>query len=988
MTQLEIHKKIDEFFKAGVEAANVEYGKKLMDHNPDSKKYFFAKADENWLDWLLNNGFLDKIKDKADDPTKFFYRLPELDYLTELAVKKSAEVANIILSVPISEETFNPEVIDRFIWIISDMPAEQIKTLTGKIRKERWVYLMRKFNKSGYEFNKMVKKLSEAKEYDALLEIARAILEIKTNEEAEEAKRRFSDADFFYLDHIRDVDLFDILANVDDSHAEEALKLLAEVLGKIIKQKGKSKNGVFEYDDFFALYDADMFTVDFKSERSLSLREDFESLVIAIKILIEKIISKEHSEKERKDRAERLLKIVNNLPENNLVWRLRLFALSQFSEIFKNEIKKAFFRVFGVDERYFEIEGGAEYHQLLINSFGVLDRTTEQREYVKKVFEYFGAELDDKDKEKWRKRDGGKILCFIKNYLTTEEKKEAKDKFGISPDEAKCAPKPESSGVRGGMVRHLSPANLSDFTIDQIIENLETKWTPWKLNEEFKDDNFLSPRGAEGLGDALKEDVKKRTDEYLKNINSFFNREKIHSHYLYSILRGIEESLRDKLQLNLEQIDQILGLFETIKNEGKKPERLFEKKKDDGSRPTEWLADWIEVHRVMTDILLFIIESKAIREGAHKEYRKKIIDIIEYLLLDIKDSPSKEDEKPEYGEPFHIAINSVRGRAYQVFTAFIQNDGEKLAPETKEIFEKVLADDTMAVRFVVGHYLAAFYFRDKDFITGLFPKIFPKDEPDKKDLYLAAWEGYLVNTLYDKLFTALKEYYSYAIALKPEEYTERKYTKGLDEALAVHLALAFVHLGLKRGDDLFEQFWNEPNIKRHQEFISFVGRDCLSRHQTNDKWIEENVNKKKLIDFWGWALEHAEPKALSGFGFWINQEKEVLDDKIVAENMAETLKKSDGDIDWDYALTKRLPVLAGKNADKTLDIIENYLLNSKQELNKNRQAPLLYRDDIKRAMKVVYDNGDSEMKQKVIDLINTLIEKGSSMFWGLKDIIE
>lgn len=984
MDQLEIHKKIDEFFKAGVEAANVKYGKKLRDHNPDSKKYFFSKADENWLDWLLNNGFLDKIKEKAEDPTKFFYRLSELDYLTDVALKKPAEVAEVILKTPISEETFNPEIIDRFLWIISDMPAEQIKILAGKIKKDKWVYLMRKFNKSALEFNKMIKKLAEAKEYSALLEVARAMLLIKTNEEAKEARKRFSDAEFFYLNYINEVGLFEILTNLDDPYSEEAFKLLTEVFGKIIEQKGKSKNGVFKYKDFFALYDADIFKVDFKQGRSM-LREDFESLVISIKKLVEKI-SKEHPDQET---AEKLLKIINDLPENHLVWRLRLFFLSRYQQIFKNEIKTAFFRVFNpeVGERYFEITGGAEYHQLLVQCFGVLDPETEQREYVKKVFEYFSAKLGDVDKEKWRRRDGGKILCFIKNYLMPEEKKDAKDKFGISPDEAECAPTPISSGIRGGMVSHLSPVNLADFTIEQIIDNLITIWTPEKLNEQFKNDDFLSPRGVEGLGEALKENVKKRTDEYLNNINSFFNREKIHSHYLYSILRGIEEALRDKLQLNLRQIEQILVLFEAIKDAGR--QNSFKKKKDNKNSPLEWLADWVEVHRVMTDVLLFIVESKAMREGSHKEYRKKIIDIIEYLLLDIKNSPSKEDEKPEYGELFNIAINSVRGRAYQVFTAFIQNDGEKLTPESKDIFEKVLADDTMAVHFIVGHYLAAFYFRDKDFITGLFPGIFPKDEPAKKDLYLAAWEGNLTNTLYDKLYVELKDYYLHAITLKPDYYTKRKYTKDLDEALAVHLALAFVHLGLEMEDNLFKQFWTEPNIKRHQKFISFIGRDCLSRANAREEWFKDNkVSQEKLIKFWDWAIKNAKPEALAGFGYWINQDKEVLDDKIIAEKMALTLDKSDGKIEWEYALMKRLPALAEKDGDHTLKIIKNILLDKKEKLNKNLQMPITEMGQIKQALDAIYKKGDGEIKEKIKNLINVLIEKGSSMFWGLKEIID
>jgi len=190
-------------------------------------------------------------------------------------------------------------------------------------------------------------------------------------------------------------------------------------------------------------------------------------------------------------------------------------------------------------------------------------------------------------------------------------------------------------------------------------------------------------------------------------------------------------------------------------------------------------------------------------------------------------------------------------------------------------------------------------------------------------------------------------------------------------------------------DDLFVQFWGKPNTVRHKEFISFIGRSCLTRDQAGDEWLKENkVSKEKLISFWNWALANViEPKVLSGFEFWINPNKEVLDDNIVIEKTAETLKKSDGDIDWDYGLLRRLPSFAEKKGEKTLEIITSYLLNSKNELNQNRRAPLLYQTEIKEALDIIYKSGDQSVKQKVIDLINILIEKGSSMFWGLKEVI-
>jgi len=978
MNQLELHKRIEEFFKAGVESADVTVARDLL-LNDDAKRFFFSQADERWLNWLWKEGLLDEVKNKSEDPTRYSYRMPELEYLTRIAEKNPAEVAKIIDSIKISEGNFNPEVVDRFLWVISTLPAEQIKTLTVKIRDERWIYLMRNFNKSGYEFTKTVERLVEKKEAQAILELAQAVLTIKSKEDLAQ-KSVGSSADHpFYVHDIHASGICEALADIDESYAEKALQITTDIMGDIVKLAGSDEAKVFDFEDSFALYDVDFFTLELDGKRSDSYRADVKNIAAVIKKIVERTIGKKCGDT---NQAKSLFKYIDKLPSCRSVWRLRLFTLAQCPEVFKVDLNLALLKVFEVGELYFEIAGGAEYHQALIRCFGVLDPKTEQREYIQKVFDYFGANLEDKDVKKWRKRDGIKILSCIKEHLTSDEKTTAKEKFGISPDDASYVPVPTTSGGRVGMVQHKSPVNLTDFTIDQIIQNLKIDWSPEKLNEQFKNDDFLSPRGVEGLGDALKEDIKKRTNEYLKNINSFFGRSTIHSHYLYSLLRGVEEMLRNKQSLNFEQVGQLFGLFEIIKSDG--GQTPF-KKKDDKS----WLADWVEVHKVIADILLFILENKETKEGVHKAHREQIKNLISYLLT-IKDSPSKEHEKPESSEPYHIAINSVRGRAYETFVVFTENDGKALVKDIKEIYKKVLLDDSLAVRFVVGRYLPSFYFRDKEFIVGLFPEIFPKDDLEKKDIYLASWEGYLSNTLYDKLFVELQDYYSHAIALDPKDYTQRKYSKGLDESLAIHIALAFAHLGLEIEDPLFVQFWSMPNVKRHQEFISFIGRSCLTRDQASDQWLSDNkVSKEKLLKFWDWALEHVtEPEALAGFGFWVNPNDEVLDEAVVIEKMAQTLKKSDGDIDWDYGLLRRLPIFAEKNREKTFEIIRHFLLDSKSNLNQNRRVPLFsVNNEIKKALQVVYTEGDKNIKQKVTDLINMLIEKGSSTFWGLKEVI-
>ena len=65
MNQLELHKKITEFLKAGVAVANVKTAQDLL-VNEDAKRFFFTQADETWLDWLWMRGFLNEIKKKVD----------------------------------------------------------------------------------------------------------------------------------------------------------------------------------------------------------------------------------------------------------------------------------------------------------------------------------------------------------------------------------------------------------------------------------------------------------------------------------------------------------------------------------------------------------------------------------------------------------------------------------------------------------------------------------------------------------------------------------------------------------------------------------------------------------------------------------------------------------------------------------------------------------------------------------------------------------
>ncbi len=981
MNQLQIHKKIDDFFQSGVTNASILTARELINHNADAKRYFFSKANETWLKWFIDNDLFTELKKKADDPTTYGYRITELEYLTRMAEKEPKIVADIILSVPISKETFNPEVIDRFFWVTSLLPLEQIKTILPKMLSDGWLPLMSHFGRSGYEYQKMVEKVSQAKDYDAALSLARVILTVRPKTDFEKSERFSISDNFFYLRDISETGIFELLVADDNSKKEESLKLLLETITTIVGLGKDPEEAVFAKAEPFYLLDVDIFTLELDTDKRSHMREDIQNLVATYKILIRQTLG---SLCDNAIQAKRIYtSYVATLPDSRTCYRLKLYAATRCVDVFKLEITEALFRVFSVGERYFEIEGGAEYHQALIASFGSLDPKTTQREYIKSVIGYFGAHLNDADKEKWRKRDGREILSYIKEYILPEEKGAVENIFGTLLASDKVKPRPSVGEVVSGTVNHKPPFNPGDFSIAELISLLKTDATPKKLEEKYRGDDFLNPRGAEGLADAIKTDFKKRRSEYFAKLDQFFDRDGIDASYVYSVLQQIDNMFREKEVFTDGECIQLINFFDLIKKSG-------EKKEFEPADEKSYIADWITVHKMVADILLDILA--VVKDSkVFKENRDKILGIIKYLLT-IKSSPNTDDDKRESNEPALVAVNSVRGQAYRAFVQFTYNDGNnQLSKDVKEIFVQVLNNDkSNAVRFTLGQFLSSFYYRDIIFIKGLLSKIFPTDLVGEKQ-YFATWEGYLSVSLYKELFVELKDYYLYAVKIDPEKYPERKYLKGLDESLATHLALAYMHFDdFKIDDPLFDLFWKTRNETRHFEFISFIGRHCINQSRTEDSWFEENgVSKEKIINFWNWIITtdiSIEPKAFAGFGFWINPDVEIIEDKTVIKNLPATLKKSEGDFDWDYGLTKRITRFAELDPKSTLEVIRAFLLLN-DELSPHRRSPMFSLDrEIKDALEIIYKN--ASLKNGVENLISILMEKGSSGFWGLKDVIK
>ena len=902
--------------------------------------------------------------------------MPEMDYLTRMAKKDPRTVAAIINSVPISKATFNPEVVDRFTWIAGELPGEHVKTLLPKMLSENWPQLMAPFNRPGFEYQRLVVNLKTAKEYEGLIQLAQIMMANRSKEEL--AGLGFgASGKIFYLNDITETGLFQTVIDPENPHREKLLEAFLGIFAKVIVLGGDRGDSAYDESEPFFLPDVDLFEHVISLDRHSYTRDDIENLIAVCKELVGELFKGTCGNEAEIRRLYETY--IAPLPDSYTAYRLRLFAVSACPESFTTEVQNLLLRIFDVGDRYYDIESGGEYHHTLLACFSTLPSRF-QREYVQKVFGYFGENLDNSDKKKWRLSNGLEIMAYIKASLTPEEIEKSEQVFGPFPAEGTLKPHARSSGITSGYVSHKSPVDPSKFTVEEVIEHLKSDWSPTVLKKQYKGDDFFTPRGPEGLADELKKDFKARMDEYLLHLEDFFDRGKIDPSYVYSLLSEVDTMLRNRQVLTDDQCIVLIKFFDTIRKSGEIKE--FEK-----SDEKSYLADWTTVHKMATDILLTLLGEMKDSE-LFKTHRSIIVPIVSYLLS-IKSSPSPEHETPEYGDPAHIALNSVRGQAFRALVQISYNDGNKLQPDVKEIFEHVIDTDTShAVRFTLGQFFTSFYSRDKEYVKSLMPKIFPKGEAGKENLYFATWEGYLSSVLYVDFFKEMEEYYAYAISLHADKYPDRKYVKSLDELLAGHMALAYTESDLKLDDPLFQAFWKTPNETRHYEFASFLGRHYLTRSEAED-WIEKRkINKQKLIDFWTWILAAdfpVEAKTYSGFGFWINQDKEILEDKIVVEKMAASLTKSKGLVDWDYGLLQRIDRFAELNPDKTLEIITSLLVLN-DGLNPHHRMYFDAADKIGEPLKIIYRQ--DHLKKPVEDLINLLIEKGSSTFWSLKEIIK
>jgi hypothetical protein len=1003
MDQIELHKKIDELLSQGPAEIKREDVLLLISENKDAQQYLYAKAGSNWLEWFYKNNFLDILKEKPEKPATNGF-IPELDFLVRAASENPKKVVDIILDTEVSSENFNPVVVNAFLRIVAGLQKEYLPSIVSNIDKDGWVRLMSGFYNWGFEYEKMFETLKNAGDYASLIKLAKAVLSIKTKEELGEKGLGFGNSPF-YLKDLSYTKVFEFLSSVTDEYLEPALKVATDTMSDIMRLEDKAQKGeAFEIAESYHLLDVDFFSLELNNKEVLSEREHIKSLAAVIKIISRRFIEKNCSDP--KIVSDFYKEYIHAIPENRSIWRLKLYILTLCPEVFKDRLRGEFFRLFKTDDSY-DILYGAEYKKALRECFYVLSED-DKKEYVKTVINYFTEKDKKKENEKqdWYIRYGSQILSVLYKYLG-EERKIAEDLgFTIDPN---YEPEPSIGKIRGGAIISKGAVTKEEFTkmsLVEIAEKLRKDWTPGELNKKNKgEDDFLRPLNAEGVGDQIKENIPTRLQEYIDNSGLFFEPGVLDQHYTYSFLRGIQDTIKgNKEEVSKINWDNFINFCLAVKE--KSP---FESGKRDRNSFDAWLANWTAVHSALVDVLMVLLRDDGVIQFV--KYRDKFFAIISYLLH--YQDPVPEDEKLEtakmktglagkdqlVSDPFSMAINTVRGRSFELFVSFAYQDGKKfkkeddikIDKEVKDLYEEILSkENTRALMFMFGRYIATFYYRDKNWVIGLLPQIFP-EEKKKEHLYTAAWEGYLSENLYKEIFDDknFQKLYERGLSLESGD-SQQKHFKEPDEGIAVHFALAFIYFkGFEFGQPLFDAFWNKDNPEQQADFVSFIGRNFISGDNVQAKNLLETdpEAKRKIRNFWDWALKKypQDYKIFTEFGYWIDTEKNVFELAWLAEHIEKTLEKTRGKISWDYKLMRSIGKLANAAPKETLEIARLYLFEGGLKGDNSRLSFYLDNEWLE-ALKILYNK--PETSDGVYKLVNDLIREGGNMFWTLKEAIK
>lgn len=424
----------------------------------------------------------------------------------------------------------------------------------------------------------------------------------------------------------------------------------------------------------------------------------------------------------------------------------------------------------------------------------------------------------------------------------------------------------------GGMVTFESPKSAEE--LDSLTdEELLIYLNDW--NEERRDkDNWLVEYNISALSDAFQSLFKEKIvpdDERLDFWLS--NRDRVaRPVYVAAMLKAMHERVKennfDNLDRWIEFCTWVLSHPETPRVEGLEPR--------DESRDH---PDWGSSRRAVVDFIGVCVNKDtdapiSARDGLTALLRQACCQFDWRLDHDLPVMSNRDDSITE-------AINNTRSRALEILIIFgfwvRRHLPEDHLPEVTGILEQRIAENaefplTRPEYALLGMHFGNIFTLNRDWICQKREILLPQsNEPVWRD----AFGGYIrFNRPARLTFEILRDDFEYAIENLNILATDKGNGKELIDRLGQHLFTYYLWevYPLTGDKSLIDRFYDKTkdDRKRWGQLFDHIGRSLRNSGKHLDKALTERV-----IAFFDWRFEAAEPQELKEFTFWL--EAECLD---------------------------------------------------------------------------------------------------------------
>ena len=916
-----------------------------------SRAYFFERLNNPlWVEPLYMHGFFRQPGEPVTNPETGEVRFspsPELRYLSRMAAEIPREIAQILLSLP---ETENIMVYYEILSAVLKMPPEDAAPLAPKLLES----VAHRSQHLDYKLTEVLDHFASGGESDVAILLAREILRLDPPEPiGERSYRLYTGPRSFLHDVNYELILTDIVPKLVEQRPFITLRLLLNLMDSIVKfdlmqqDSNARDNGLAISRDSIELdapsWDDDLSQAIISATRDAARSiwsEQRESRILLIESL-------------QSFRWKVGLRFAFDVlayadPPPLLLFRDRLVDHSHFSDRdiyseYRRLLRSGFSQLNPADRELILTWIDQEASQL------AADQTLDDREYADRVAKH--------QKREW--------LSSISDYLDGQWARTFRDLC----NDSELGPLREPSHwlvPREGMWTGPTSPKSSDEFMTMSIDEIVNYMREWKPSGKPMD------HSTRGVARAFGQMVKQRARYVSASADRFIG---LDHTYIYQLISGMREAVREDADVSW---DALIELSEWVMLQ----ESVISR--NDSSRMDG--IHWSECRKSIVQLLQSAFASKTCSPPFL--LRQRVWRLIDAALRDPKPHPADEAAYgPPNMDPFTSALNFTRGAAMIAAVEYAlwvqrhlltsQDNGLsttslKYLPEVQMVLERHLQPDfepSISIRSVYGRYFAHLYSLDSAWCEIVADKIFAS-KSQLTPLGMVAWQSYLVANRPSLLvFRLLKPHYRSSVRRLPmPDYAWSHRTP--ERALFEHVLLLYLNAHTDLDDNsLVSLLYQNSNPE-----LCGYGNTWLGTGIHDGDVSDDMIARARSL--WEWRVESVQASSdsqstveLRSFGWWLRSDKFdvywLASNLVVALRLAKQVDCEELVLNWLAQNAIEIPGLAIESV--RLMCVESY---------KEYWVLDSWIDDIRTVLRIVLRSRQLEATQKAGLLVEDLVSRG------------